>query len=313
MEMDSVELYHESECTEDASPEQLHSLGSPDISDIFGDPQVLPRVGDKYQVEIPPLMAETDRLQLIKIPTDAEVMTVDVAHSFQVGQSIPIMWVHNKLNDIKSETMEFLDDLDNAINTNGSMECIKGKESQISSSNTDSNLEVEPSGIALGHGKGQNESENEKPMVVGDQMDVEFPLPQQNNSVQYHHASGKCGYPVPGSLGDHWSDIEEKSLILGLYIFGKNLVQVKRFIGGKQMGDILSFYYGKFYRSDAHRRWSECRKLRSRRCIQGQRIFTGGRQQELLSRLLMHVSEESKNTLLEYKTIIPGAFGMPLK
>ncbi|RVW60494.1 hypothetical protein CK203_111820 [Vitis vinifera] len=30
---------------------------------------------------------------------------------------------------------------------------------------------------------------------------------------------------VPGSLGDSWSDIEVDSFILGLYIFGKNLIQ----------------------------------------------------------------------------------------
>ncbi|CBI39482.3 unnamed protein product, partial [Vitis vinifera] len=104
---------------------------------------------------------------------------------------------------------------------------------------------------------------------------------------------------VPGSLGDSWSDIEVDSFILGLYIFGKNLIQVKRFIESKGMGDILSFYYGKFYRSDGYRRWSDCRKMRRRKCIHGQKIFTGWRQQELLSRLLPQVSQECQNTLLE--------------
>lgn len=92
-------------------------------------------------------------------------------------------------------------------------------------------------------------------------------------------------------------NLQHKSL--GLYIFGKNLVAVKKFVNSKEMGDILAFYYGKFYRSDGYRRWSECRKLRSRRSIHGQKIFTGWRQQELLSRLLSHVSQECQSVLLE--------------
>ncbi|ONK78656.1 uncharacterized protein A4U43_C02F21080 [Asparagus officinalis] len=65
------------------------------------------------------------------------------------------------------------------------------------------------------------------------------------------------------------------------------------------MGDVLSFYYGKFYRSDAQRRWVECRKTKSRKCILGHRIFTGWRQQELLSRLLSSRSKEVQETLIE--------------
>lgn len=65
------------------------------------------------------------------------------------------------------------------------------------------------------------------------------------------------------------------------------------------MGEILSFYYGTFYGSEKYRKWSECRKIKSKRSVYGQRIFTGMRQQELLSRLQPHVSEESQNTLLE--------------
>ncbi|XP_006855508.2 uncharacterized protein LOC18445307 isoform X1 [Amborella trichopoda] len=104
---------------------------------------------------------------------------------------------------------------------------------------------------------------------------------------------------VPGTHGGSWNKLEQDSFLLGLYIFGKNLVQVRRFVESKEMGDILSYYYGKFYRSDAHRRWAECRKIRSRKCIHGQRIFTGWRQQEILARLLPHTTEESGNTLIE--------------
>ncbi|XP_034691229.1 uncharacterized protein LOC117918583 [Vitis riparia] len=104
---------------------------------------------------------------------------------------------------------------------------------------------------------------------------------------------------LPGSIARSWSEIEHNSFLLGLYIFGKNFLPVKRFMESKKMGDILSFYYGEFYQSDAYRRWSECRKMKSRRCIHGQRIFTGWRQQELLSRLFSEVSEQCKNRLVE--------------
>ena len=65
------------------------------------------------------------------------------------------------------------------------------------------------------------------------------------------------------------------------------------------MGEVLSYYYGEFYRSDAYKRWSACRKVRSRRCILGLRIFSGSRQQELLSRLLAGVTREVRDPLLE--------------
>jgi len=104
---------------------------------------------------------------------------------------------------------------------------------------------------------------------------------------------------VPGSGGDSWSDIEKDSFLLGLYIFENNFIQLKRFTESKKMEDILSFYYGKFYRSNEYRKWSACRKTRGKKCVCGQRIFIGPRQQELLSRMLPQVSEECQNVLVE--------------
>ncbi|KAF8394548.1 hypothetical protein HHK36_020759 [Tetracentron sinense] len=297
MEMDSVRLDQDRECIGDTSVEQLLSPGSPDINDIFGDPQVLPRVGDQYQVEIPSLITEADRIQLIKNPIDTEVMA-DVAHSFLMGLSISIMWVHDEVNNnIKHEELEFCGGPDDAVNTKGSVDSEYSKESQINSNNKDSILE--PLDVALDCGKISGGSTSLEPTVAGNKIDVDLVLQQEKKINLDQKYRSKCYCPVPGSLGDSWSDIEQDTFLLGLYIFGKNLVQVKRFIERKEMGDILSFYYGKFYRSDEHRRWLECRKIRSRRCIHGQRIFTGWRQQELLSRLLPRVSEECKNTLLE--------------
>ncbi|XP_061360993.1 uncharacterized protein LOC133304922 [Gastrolobium bilobum] len=122
---------------------------------------------------------------------------------------------------------------------------------------------------------------------------------QQETKIGVHENKCKGHCLVPGSSTDTWNEIEEASFTLGLYIFGKNLVKVKRFIGNKTMGDIMAFYYGKFYKSERYQRWSELRKMKSRKCIHGQKIFTGPRQQELLSRLLPNVPEECHSKFLE--------------
>ncbi|CAJ1921386.1 unnamed protein product [Sphenostylis stenocarpa] len=104
---------------------------------------------------------------------------------------------------------------------------------------------------------------------------------------------------VPGTLSNSWNEADAKSFLLGLFIFGKNFIKIKRLLENKGMGEILSFYYGKFYKSDEYRRWSDCKKIKGRKCITGQKLFSGQRQQELLSRLIPHVSEESQESLLQ--------------
>ncbi|KAL8264138.1 hypothetical protein R6Q59_022268 [Mikania micrantha] len=104
---------------------------------------------------------------------------------------------------------------------------------------------------------------------------------------------------VPGCILESWSEMEKDSFVLGLYIFKKDFVRLKRFMESKKMGDVLSYYYGDFYKSDEYKRWSECRKSRGKRCILGHRIFSGLRQQEFLCRLVPHVSQECQNSLLE--------------
>lgn len=98
-------------------------------------------------------------------------------------------------------------------------------------------------------------------------------------------------------LGDSWSCAEKDNFLLCLCIFSKNLFQIKRFIETKEMGEILSCYYGEFYRSNEHLRRLDCRKPRSRECVYRRKIFSGWRQQELVSRLLPRVPEASHNSL----------------
>ncbi|XP_042518424.1 uncharacterized protein LOC122092155 isoform X2 [Macadamia integrifolia] len=292
-QMDSAEL--NLECIEETCSDQLLAPGYPEISSIVGDQQVLPRIGDQYQVEIPPLIEDSGSIQLIKKSIDSDDM-VDVTNSFLMGLPIPIMWVHDELANVKLELLECLGNPDE--DQNGLVEFGNNKEDQIILNNGD--LKLESLDVSLKYGKGVGPSQSlESTAVVSKQMDVELPMVPENKSNLVQMRGGRTYCPFPGSLGGSWSDIEKESFILGLYVFGKNLIQVKKFMESKEMGDILSFYYGEFYRSDGHRKWSECRKMRSRKCIHGQRIFTGWRQQELLSRLLPHMSEECQNTLLE--------------
>ncbi|XP_059648611.1 uncharacterized protein LOC132294683 isoform X2 [Cornus florida] len=246
---------------------------------VFGDPDVLPRVGDQYQVEIPQLLTKSDYLSYTRNPTDADIVVVPC--DFLMGLPVPIMWINKQVGNMKNEGVGLFDDLNDKSKMTAHFESESIREAQINLKDED--LKVES--LALDFWTQSGGSPN-------------LALEQEMRN-QVHQDYRGLGYLVPGSFGDSWSSNEEASFILGLYIFGKNLVLVKRFIESKNMGDILSFYYGKFYRSNGYRRWSDCRKMRSRRCVYGQKIFTGLRQQELLSRLLPHASEECQNSLLE--------------
>ncbi|KAI4319417.1 hypothetical protein MLD38_033016 [Melastoma candidum] len=97
----------------------------------------------------------------------------------------------------------------------------------------------------------------------------------ENGSENFQILDVEEGDINPSSLSS-WSDTE---YLLGLYTFGKDFNLVKRFVDGKQMGEILLFYYGKFFGSAGYRRWSDCRKAKSR-CVSGQKIYSGRRLQK---------------------------------
>ncbi|XP_057489271.1 uncharacterized protein LOC130775174 isoform X1 [Actinidia eriantha] len=272
--MGSVQLNQNGDCMEDTSMEQLLSPDSSDYN-VFGDPELLPRVGDQYQVDIPALMTESERLLYRKSPFELD-FSPNVPSDFLMGLSIPVMWIKGT---------ESLGDSNGKSNKNRVVKSETNKEAQMYSRDKDSKAKFEHVDVACGNGIGLGESEN---LAMERKMDRKI-----------HMYPGEGYYLIPSSFGESWSDLEEASFLLGLYIFGKNLVQVKKFIESRTMGDVQSFYYGKFYRSDKYRRWSDCRKMRSRKCVYGQRIFSGLRQQELLSRLFSRVLEECQNTLLE--------------
>ncbi|XP_015573398.1 uncharacterized protein LOC8262422 isoform X2 [Ricinus communis] len=278
-EMDVAQENQDWNCTEDEFAEESLYPEALGISDGFRDPELLPRIGEQYQVEIPPLMAKSKYLCF------RENLFPNTYEHFLMGLPISLMWIKDEVGNIKNEPKEFPGDL-NSWPTGKELIKHEGIRDLHIFPKCELEVKTQPMDITL-HG------------VTEVRVPANLDLQEERQTYMHQQHGGKDYFIVPGSAGGTWSGLEEASFLLGLYIFGKNLVQVKKFVDSKKMGDILSFYYGKFYRSESYNRWSECRKMRSRRCIYGQRIFTGSTQQELLSRLFLHVSEECQNTLTE--------------
>ncbi|KAL5783782.1 hypothetical protein ACOSP7_008811 [Xanthoceras sorbifolium] len=285
MEMESDLLNCDENPTEEAPLEQLLCPDSPDISDLFGEQQVNPRIGEEFQVGIPPMITGSEYIQLLMNPTDSNVI-FDVSHSFLMGLPIPIMRLNGEMDNIEDQGWGIVGNSDDAVNTDKSVKCRKSKKNQISIGKKGLKVEASEMDVELNNRK-ESKPSNIEVKTAGNTNIVDRPRTSTGYSL------------VPGSPGEPWSDAEKDSFLLGLYIFGKSFFQIKRFLGNKEMGDILSFYYGKFYRCKEYLRWLDCRKPRSRKCVYGRKIFSGWRQQQLLSRLLPHVPENSQSTLLE--------------
>ncbi|KAK6233177.1 hypothetical protein SCA6_003250 [Theobroma cacao] len=282
--METVQLDLNHNLAEEPSPMRLLPPGSLDVSDIFGDPQISPRVGDKYQVEIPPMITGSEHLRLLMDPVDSEGSPY-LAHSFLLGLPVPLMWTYEQDIDFEVEGQGGLIKPDDGTKVDESVKSKKCRKAQSSKRKKNSELSAEQSDARLVYEKESNAENLECGMACKTNL--------------FRPCEGKSSHLIPGSSCDSWSNTEVDGFLLGLYVFGKDFRQIKRFIGNKEMGDILSFYYGAFYRSDRYRRWSDGQKRRSRKNIYGRKIFTGWRQQELLSRLLTCVPDESKNNLLE--------------
>lgn len=273
--------YHDENCAVDTSAGLLLSHDYSSTDGIHGEPALLPRLGDEYQVEIPPLLSETECHQLQNFPIN-KVDGIDFDYSIGKGLAIPITWVQHLSIRVGHVREDIIGPSSGSDATNDSM---LNSKCNLTSRVSLETCQAYPQGVTC---------KEEIPDTT--RNDISLPLSE----------SRKNSYvPLPGSKKASWSDSESHSFLLGLYIFGKNLVQVQKFVESKDMGDVLSFYYGKFYRSNAQRRWVECRKTRGRRCILGHRIFTGWRQQELLSRLLSGRSKEVQDPLLEVHSFPP--------
>ncbi|KAI3668250.1 hypothetical protein L6452_43327 [Arctium lappa] len=128
------------------------------------------------------------------------------------------------------------------------------------------------------------------------------------NQFQIGHAAKKIDSRMgtslisePDSMLDDrsWSDSEKDSFLLGLYLFGKNFRLVNKFIGNIGIRNILPYYYGTFYRTAEHQKWSTFQKRKHKKIIPGKKIFTGWRQQELFARLFPSLTNECKARLTQ--------------
>ncbi|XP_010414949.1 PREDICTED: uncharacterized protein LOC104701024 [Camelina sativa] len=236
---------------------------SSDVEYVCGDPKVDIRVGDDYQVEIPPMMSESQRAALLSNHLDS-----DSSCSFLVGLPVEVMWIDTKCRDKHGLR-------DDDVDMNESLKSLKRKRSRRGGS--DGNL------------------------VSRQRMNLEA---------------------VPGKSSSSWEELEVDGFVLGLYTFGKDFAQVKRLLERKEIGDILSFYYGKFYKSAKYKIWS---KKRRKRCIQGKKLYSDWRLQLLLSRLVPCIRDEpnkqklvdvsksfadGKKSLEEYISVVKELVGL---
>ncbi|CAN0914234.1 hypothetical protein LINGRAHAP2_LOCUS28430 [Linum grandiflorum] len=279
MAMESVQQDHDDEdLVKEVDMERVVSASSPNICGVSGSPNLNPRIGDDYQVKIPTLMSESEYVQLLKCPLDSEG-TPDASVCFLKGLPISIMVIHDKVDREGEKELKLV----NAVGTKKSSK--SGKNKKVNA--VEKTVKDEPV----------------DDVSVQCEKDEE-PLDDIYEKIKLEKAKSKCrtrmrSCLVPGVLGSSWDEDQVESFILGLYIFGKSFVPVQKFVDNKGMGDVLSFYYGRFYGSDRYNRWSDSRKVKRKKFISGEKLFTGWRQQELISRLQPHIPESYQKTFQE--------------
>ncbi|XP_051207330.1 uncharacterized protein [Lolium perenne] len=254
---------------EDSGDDHLSLQDSHDSDVSLDDRPIAPSIGSAHQAEIPNLATDDERRHLM-----ASSLYTRKFHVYDdpgyVASAIPVIrGSHpqsevNKKEDITSECdSPFLDPHD-----------------------------VLPVGQTE---SASNPVSGEKPVLCFTRKCRSLLTDQ----TMVHQREKEKTASLPGLSSSVWSDLEEECFLLGLHIFGKDLNLLSKFVGSKTVADMLSYYYGRFYNRDAYKRWSHCRKTRSTRCILGKSIFTGRRQQELISRLKSKLSKESHDSLVE--------------
>ncbi|CAL4922629.1 unnamed protein product [Urochloa decumbens] len=289
MESESLIL----EDTGDHQPSSEASLAS-DV--MYDDSPVPPCIGSAHQVEIPDLLTEDERHELL-----AGSLNGSTSHGYGypivVGLALPIMWASpSEVN--KEEELEM-----QKFSESTTRDSSGDVQSQVTStcpinnntSKCDPTFQDQHTVVPAVRTECDTNQAHDDKMALCPTQDS---LNATNYTTMQQIGTGQLN-PLPYSPIALWSDLEAELFLLGLYIFGKNLNLLSRFLGTKTLGDVLSFYYGKFYKRDAYKRWSDCRKAKTRKCILGERIFQGWRQQELISRLKSKIPKEAHDSLIE--------------
>ncbi|XP_073275923.1 uncharacterized protein [Primulina huaijiensis] len=261
--MASFHVDQNRDCSDKMHDVQLHPLNFDD----FGETETLPRISSNSadscdEFGEPDILPRIGDQYQVQIP-DLIGATSYISQNTLIGSPVPSTSMDQVKKEVKIETYS--------------------EQKNVIKSETDSNCDILNIGNnPLYHpknptGKSHDLSSIEKLRQCGDQGDL----------------------MAPGLSSEYWSDAEKAGFLLALYAFEKNFVEVRRFIETKEMGVILSFYYGEFYGTNVYRKWSESRKTKSKKCVYGRKIFSGLRQQELISRILPGLSEECQSALLE--------------
>ncbi|CAL4898357.1 unnamed protein product [Urochloa decumbens] len=282
---------------EDNGEHQSCSEDSLDSDVIYEDSPVPPRIGSEYQAEIPNLATEDERRKLI-----ADSLNGSTSHGYgypiMVGLALPIMWASSSQVNKKDEQLQM-----QSFSESETRGRCRDMQSQVTSTcpinnNTgkcDPTFQDQHAVVpAVQNECDSNQAHDNKmaPCMSKEGLNItNYPTVKQIGTEQLN--------PMPYSPIAIWTDHEAELFLLGLYIFGKNINLLSWFLGTKTIGDVLSYYYGKFYKRDAYKRWSDCKKAKSRKCILGERIFQGWRQQELISCLKSNIPEEAHDSLVE--------------
>uniref|UniRef100_A0ACD5ZFV6 Uncharacterized protein n=1 Tax=Avena sativa TaxID=4498 RepID=A0ACD5ZFV6_AVESA len=261
---------------------------------IYEDTHVSPCIGSEHQAEIPNLCTEDERHQLMT--SSLESMLPGFDYPVTIGLAVPIVWAPNEGH--KAEGLERHHSSE--IEARATCQDEDGRVTLVcptTNSTTDHGSayqDPDPVVPVVHIESGCNRAHEGNLAPCSTREGLNFANKTMMKQVEVDQFT-----PLPYSSTSLWSGIEAESFLLGLYVFGKNLNLLSRFVGNKTIGDVLCYYYGKFYKRDAYKRWSDCRKARTRRCILGERIFTSWRQQEIISRLKSIVLTEAHDSLTE--------------
>ncbi|THU63339.1 hypothetical protein C4D60_Mb01t14730 [Musa balbisiana] len=235
--MDAAEMQYINEHAAETVYDQFASPDSPGRYGIYDEPLILPRIGYEYQVEIPELATTESQCILVESRLTSTSCMLSVGNHVGVGLDIPVTWVHHVGNATKDQQKEISCSNISSIG-GGSVEYTnteKGHADAIYSKMTEFQEESslyqtkllnlackdECTDLATCRNKPDG-STSKKSIILESKMDSGVPLLLLSKAKGYR--------ALPGTPSSSWSHNETQCFLLGLYIFGKNLVQVEKFI-----------------------------------------------------------------------------------
>ncbi|KAK8458463.1 hypothetical protein SEVIR_3G382900v4 [Setaria viridis] len=298
--MEPKKMESESLNLEDNGDHQTSSSEDSLASDVLYDDSPVhptPRIGSEYQAEIPNLATKDERRELMASSLNGST-THGYGYPIVVGLALPIMSASSSEVTKKEEElqMQFFSESETG-GRSGDMQnqviltCPINK----NAGKCDPTFKDQHTVVPAVQTECDTHQSHDKMAPCTTQEGLNVP----NYPGMQKIAGTEQLNPLPYSHTALWTDLEAGLFLLGLYLFGKNLILLSMFLGTKTVGDVLSYYYGKFYQSDAYKRWSDCRKAKTRKRILGERIFQGRRQKELISRLKSKIPKEAHDSLTQ--------------